>query len=105
MYRNFFNRHVTQSQRSTDSVLRREREDRRHQEAYLQCIMQLEREVEFLRTSRQGSANGDNQLNQNELGDLQNQDADRDDDYVQIIENESIRQWSFTDEYRYSTIV
>lgn len=79
--------------------------------------MQLEREVELLRTSRQGSVNGENQLrrvdprnnlnvlptqayvnavndliqlNQNELADLQNQGVD--DDEVQVIENESIRQ-------------
>ena len=63
MYRNFFNHHGTQSQRSTDSLLRCEREDRRHQEeVYLQRIMQKEREVEFLRTSRHGSINGDNRL-------------------------------------------
>ena len=93
--------------------------------------MQLKREVEFLRTSRQGSINGNNQLrrvdprnilnvlqiqayvnsvndliqlNQNEQVDLQNQDADRDDDDVKINENESIRQCSFTDDDRNSTI-
>ena len=38
------------------------------------------------------------QLNQNEMADFQNQDADRDNDDVHIIENESIRQWSFTDD-------
>ena len=63
MYRNFFSRQGTQSQRSSDSVLRIEREDHRHQEeAYLQRIMQLEREVEWLRASQQWSINGDNRL-------------------------------------------
>ena len=36
------------------------------------------------------------QLNQNELTDLQNQDED--DDEVQVIDKESIGQWSFTDD-------
>ena len=132
MYRNFFSRQGTQSQRSSESVLRRKREDRRHQEeAYLQRIMQIEREVEWLRASQQGSINGDNrlrrvdprnnlnamptqayvnavndliQLNHHELAYLRNQNQDEDDDEVQVIDNESIIQGSFTDEDRNSMI-
>ena len=128
MYRHIFR---TASNRSTESALRREREERRRQEQeHLDRILRLEREVERLRDSREGSVRntdpGHNpalanspayinavndliQLNQNELANLQERDQDAGanedtgEDDIQIIDhnlNGSIGAWSFTEDVR-----